>query len=108
MSIDAGANGGAAESKLTQGITGMANIVNGFANRDAISRELLPKADRDGVLHVRAARLHYVMKFLAFGFKGGGQRVERGVKFFQLQQRRHAHRGWKNVVCRLPVINVVI
>ena len=48
------------------------------------------------------------MKFLGFGLKGGGQCVEDGVKFFQLQQRRYAHRGGKNVIGGLAVIYVVI
>ena len=82
MRIDAGANGRAAEPKFAQRIAGMANVVNGLADGDAVGGKLLAQADRHRVLHVRAARLHYVMKFFAFGFEGGSQRVERRDRVF--------------------------
>ena len=108
MSVDARADGRAAEPDLAQELR---LLVNGFLralDRAGVSRELLAQPHGHRVLHVRAARLQDVVEFFAFLVKRGDEAVERGIKLLQLQQRRQPHGRRKNVVGGLPVVDVVV
>ena len=73
-----------------------------------IGREFLAEANRDRILHVRAARLHDAVELFGFGGEGGGQRVENGVEGFEVEQCGEAHAGGKDVIGRLAVVDVVV
>ncbi len=70
--------------------------------------KLLAQPHRDGVHHVRAARLQDVVELFAFFVKRGNQAVEHGIQLVQFEQRGEAHRGREDVVGRLPVVDVIV
>ena len=49
-----------------------------------------------------------MVKLFRFLLAGRGQRIQRGVEFFQFQQRAQTHAGGEDVIRRLSVIHMVI
>ena len=108
MGVDAGAYRRSAEPDLAQQFR---LLMNGFCralDRRGVGAELLAQPHGDRILHVSASRLEYMMKLFALLCQCGDKVIERGVKFFELQQRRQTHGAREDIVSRLPIVDVVV
>ena len=77
-------------------------------DRAGVGMKLLAQPHRNCIHHVGAAGFQNVMKLFTFFFQRGDEAVERGIQFFQFQQRGQTHRSGEDVVGRLPVVDVVV
>ena len=66
VGVDAGADGGASEAELAEGVGGAADAVAGAADGDRVGAELLAEPDGDGVLHVGAAGFEDAIELAGF------------------------------------------
>ena len=108
VSVDAGADGTASKAEFAERIAGPLKKLFALLDGQTVGGELLAEADGDGILHVGAARLHDAIEI--FGFSGESSRkcVKDGIEGFEIQQRGEAHAGWKDVIGRLAIVDVVV
>ena len=77
MRVHAGARSGAAEVNVTQVLRRRIDASAVAPDGPCVCCELLPEADRHGVLEVRARGLQHAVEFLALVFERRGERFER-------------------------------
>ena len=109
MAVESGADGGATEGKLEDGVEGFVGTVERALDLFGEAGELLTETNRGGVHHVGAADFENVVEFVRLldegfvkAFEGGDEEILEG------HSGGDVHRGGEGVVGGLALVDVVV
>src|SRR6185437_1434283 len=108
LDVDAGADGAAADSQITQIVGGLVHALEIPRERSGECSELLSQPDWHRVLKVRASGLHYTVEVPSLLRERVDQRLNRVVQLWKLRDARDSDRSWNHVIRGLRHVDVVV
>ncbi len=109
MSVEAGADGGAAEGDFVKIRQGHLDAFDVLADLVRVRRELLAEGQRHCIHQMGAADLDDVRKLVGLGSQNVPKVAHRRQELVDdAFDGRNMHRGWERVVGGLPPVDVVV